>query len=126
MFHCERLAKACVVSPASVDPGSGGNLQIRFGYPDGARNGQFGQRLVGLDDVDLVDDETEAISHVDQRSHNRGPTWRRKNQANRIGLASNAQRMDLEGRLVRSDRRADFEHVRAEDLGSSTEVVGVV
>ena len=56
-----------------------------------------------------------------------GPGRRVEDEPDRVGPAADRQRVDLARRPVRGDRRADLEHVGAEDLGDRVaQVVGVV
>src|SRR6185437_4770927 len=126
VFGGERLAEACVVRAASVNPCGGGDFQIGAADPDGAGDGQLGQGFVWRDDVHFIDDHAEAIAHVHQGGVDRGAGGGGENQAHGIGLAANRKGMNFEGGLARGNRGADFEHVGAENLGLAGEIVGVV
>ena len=52
---------------------------------------------------------------------------RGEDQPHRVGLAADAQGMDLAGRLFRGQRRADLQHVGPQHHGPGRiEVIGVV
>ena len=62
-----RLAQDRVVRAAGIDPGGGGGLQVGPRLPEGPGHGQLGQRLRRGHDVDLVDEQAEAVAQVDDR-----------------------------------------------------------
>src|ERR1700678_3639626 len=114
------------MSSSGVDPGCGGDFEAWFSMPDCTGHGEIWQRLLRLNDIHLVDDHPEAVSHIDQRGHNPRTIWRGEDQANRVCLAADPERMHLQRWSVRCKRRAHFEHVRSENLRDAFEIVGVV
>ena len=88
--------------------------EVRRRLPHGAADGQV--RQVGRVDVlDDVRDEPEPVAHVAQRDDERGAGVGGEDQAHRVLLAADAERVHLEARLRGRQRRRDLEHVRAED-----------
>ena len=123
----QRLAEGGVVGAAGVDPGRGRDLEARARHPDRARRGQLRQRRVRGHHVDRVDDEAEAVAEVDERGVEGGALRHVEDEARRVGLAADPERVDLERGLPLGDRGADLEHVRPEHLRAlRVEVVGVV
>src|SRR5699024_3558556 len=61
-----------VVGGAGGEPALGGGREVRLRLPDGAGHRQVRQLLVGLDHVDHVRDQAEALAHVAQRHHHGG------------------------------------------------------
>jgi hypothetical protein len=68
------------------------------------------------DDIDFVDEQAEPVAEVKERRVERRAGRGVEHQARRIRLAADAQGVDLERGFALGDRRADFEHVRAQDL----------
>jgi len=94
------IAEAGVVRPAGIDPGRGGDLQVGARQPQGVRHRQFGQRRVGRDNIHHVRHQAEAIAQFDQRSADRGTGVGIEDQAQRVSLAANGQRQDLQPGLL--------------------------
>ena len=127
MLRSQRLAEAGVMRAAAVNPAGTGRLKIGPALPDRLGNRQLGHRLVGLDDVHFVDEQTEPVADVNQRRVQRRAGGRVENQPRRVGLAADAQRMDLQRRFAVGDGRTDFQHVRAENLlALRIEMIGVI
>ena len=79
------------------------------------------------DRLDLVHEQPEAGAEIDQARVESRPRWRIEDEADRIFLAADRERVNLERRLGGGDRRTDFEHVRAQNLMPiGREMVGVV
>lgn len=113
--------------PPHGEPRLGGGAEVGAGLPDGAGDRQVGQRLVRLDDVDLVGDQPEPVTHVGHADDDRRAGGGVEDQADRVLAAADAERVDLAGRGAGGDRGADLQHVRAEDqLPPGLQVVGVV
>ncbi|MCY1238004.1 hypothetical protein D9M72_507220 [compost metagenome] len=116
-----------MVRRAGGEPGRRGGGEVRFGRPQGPCHRQVGQRLVQVHHVDGIRHEAETVAHVGQRHHNSGAGVGVEHHADGVFLAADAQRVDLDARLGGGQRRADLQHVRAQDLFlPGGEVVGVV
>ena len=77
--------------------------------------------------LDFVDDQTEAIAKIDERSVEGSTRRRVEDESHRIFLAADAERMNLQLWLAGGDGLANLQHVRAEHLVPfRREVVGVV
>ena len=61
MVSGDRVAKACVVRAAGMDPGRGGNLEVRTRQPQGTRHRQMGERLIGRDHIYNIRHNAEAV-----------------------------------------------------------------
>ena len=121
------VVSAVWCGPAGGQPGLGRDGQARPGPPDGPGDRQVRQRRVGLDDVDLAGDQPEPVAEVGQAEDDRGTRRRVEHEPDRVGAAADRERVDLARGPVAGERRADLEHVGAEDLGDRVaEVVGVV
>src|SRR5664280_949309 len=114
-FRRDGVAETRVVRAAGQNPRRASALVVRPALPHRARDWQLRQLRV-LDDVDLVDHQTEAVAEVDQAGVERRPRRGVEHQAHRVFLAADAERMDLERRLAAGDARRDLEHMRAEHL----------
>ena len=64
MLGSERHTEASVMRAASQNPGCRSDFEIGLGNPHSSRDRQFGQRLVGWDDIYGVDDQAEAVAKV--------------------------------------------------------------
>ncbi len=122
----QRLAEARMVRPARIDPRRRRHPQTRLRQPHHPGHRQLRQRLIRLHHVNLIDNHPKPVAHIHQRRHNRRPARRRKHQPHRIRLPANPQRMHLQRRLPRRNRRANLQHVRAQNFGRPVEVVRVV
>ena len=112
---------------AGHQPGLGRGGQRRPRLPDGAGDRQLRQLLVGLDHVDLVDGQPEPVAEVGEADDDAGPgsaVKRSRTGSSRPPMPSGwISSVGCAGR----DRRADLEHVGAEDLLlARDQVVGVV
>jgi hypothetical protein len=96
MLHGEGLAEAGVVCTTGVDPSCCSDLEREPGKPDSAGYGQLGERLLGLDYVDLVDDHAKTITHIDERGDDGRTIECGEDEANGTGFTADAERMDLE------------------------------
>src|ERR1700677_4625922 len=96
MIHGQSLAEAGVMGASGVDPCCRGDLEAWLRMPYRAGHWQIWQWLLRLDDIHLVDDHAEAVSHIDQRGDDPRTAWRGEDQPNRVCLAANAKRMNLE------------------------------
>jgi len=63
----------------------------------------------------LVDDQPEAVAHVDDGSIEGGAGGGVEDQSDRIGLSADAERVDFAGRFAIGDGLADLQHVSAEN-----------
>src|SRR5271165_4185397 len=125
-FGRHAIAKAGVMRAAREDPGGAGRLEVGFAFPNRAGDRKFRQRWMA-DRRDLVHEQAEPGAEIDQAGVERRPCGRVEDESHRILLAADRQRVNLERRPGRGDRRADLEHVRAEHLMAIwREVVGVV
>ena len=118
-----------MVGAACTQPAFGGNLQIRLRLPQRTGAWQLVERAERFDHIDHIHEHTEPSTDVGERDHNRILLRSHsEHQANRIGLAADAERMDLETRLGDcAHRRRDLKHVRPHDhLVARGEVIGVV
>ncbi len=90
--------------------------------------GRRGSAAGGSMTSTVVDDHAEPVAEVGQRADDRRPGMRVEDEPDRIGLAADRQRVDLEARPAAGDRLAHLEHVRPEDevVAALVEVVGVV
>ena len=112
---------------ACLEPGGHGRLEVRLRSPHRAPHRKPGERLGRRDHLNDVGDEPEAVAHVGQRDDDARPGIRGEDEADRVLAAADGQRMDLQPRLGRRERRAYLEHVRAEDaLAARRQVIGVV
>ena len=82
--------------------------------------------MLRLYNVDIVQNQAEARSKIDDGGDHRRTGRRGKDQSHRIGLAANPQGMHLKRRSARGNGWADFKHVRSKHLRRVREVVGVV
>jgi len=116
-----------MVGPAGEQPALGGRGEVRRRLPHGPGHRQPGQRFVGLDDLDLVRGEAEAIPGV-RDAHDETPArGRGEHQPDGVLPVADPQRMDLAAGVLVGDGGADLEHVRPEDLRlARAEVVRVV
>ena len=119
---------AGVVGAAGGDPALHGGLQIRLRLPHGAGARQVLQGTLRLDDGDLVHEQTEALTLVGHGDDHGVGRLAGKHQADRVGLATDAQRVDRQLRLGDgADGRGDFQHVGTHvELVARLEVVGVI
>ncbi|MNI57728.1 hypothetical protein D3C73_1128090 [compost metagenome] len=124
----QRLGEHRVVGAARQDPGFGSGRQRGLGPPDGARHRQLGQRVRLFHGVHLIDQQAEAIAHVDQAGIDCRAGRSRENQPRRICLATNTERLDIQQRFrLLGDRRADLQHMRADhQIVARLEVIGVI
>ena len=105
-----------VVRAAGLEPafGCGGQVGVRF--PDRASDREPWQGFVGFDDVDDVADQAEAVAEVTDTEDDSGTGGGVEDQADRVFAVADAEWVDLDPRSAGGDRRADLEHVGAEDL----------
>ena len=118
-----------VVRTTGGDPALNGGLQARLRLPDGAGARKLLEGALRLNDVDDVHEQAEAFANVGHGDHDGvlgGLAG--EDQADRVGLAADAQRVDLQLRLGDgADGRGNLEHVGAHvELVALGEVVGVV
>ncbi|MFM1944672.1 MAG: hypothetical protein RI897_3654 [Verrucomicrobiota bacterium] len=97
VFRGEGLTEAGVVGAAGVDPAGSGGGEIGVGIPEGAGYGEFGQGLVGFDDVDRICDKAEAVPHIDEAGIEAGAGGRIEDESGGVGFASDTEGMDFEG-----------------------------
>ena len=79
-------------------------------------DGELGQRLVRLYDVDLVGDQPEPLTKITDAEHRGWAAGCREYQPDRILAVTDGERVNLHPRTIASDRWADLEHVCTEDL----------
>ncbi len=116
-----------MVGAARRQPRLGGRREVGPGLPHRACDGQVRQLLVRRDDVDHVGREAEPVAHVGERHDDTRSGVGVEDQADRVLLATDAERVHLESRPRGRQGRADLEHVSAEDLlVARYQVVGVV
>ena len=115
-----------VVRGARRQPARRRGRKVGRGLPHCTSHGKV--RQVGSGDVlDDVGDEAEPVAHVAHRDDDGRAGVGREDQAHRVVLAADAERVDLEAGLLAREGRRDFEHVGTEDLlVAGNEVVGVV
>ena len=113
--------------PPASSQASAATLRPGLGSQRARATGRRGRSSGGLHDVDLVEDEPEALAEVEEADDDAGAGPRGEDQPHRVRPATDRQGMDLACRPAVGDRRADLEHVGAQDLRSvRTQVVGVV
>ncbi len=82
-----------MVRASGTQPRLGGDGEVRFGRQS-ARTGSSWQILRG-DQLDLVEDEPEAVAEVEQRHQHRRAGCRREHEPHGVGLAPDRERVDL-------------------------------
>src|SRR5579864_1096202 len=97
----------------SRNPSGRGNFEIRLGYPYASCHRQLGKRVLRGDKRYFIDDQPEAVPHVDYGSVNSLTTRRREYQAHWVSFATNGKRMDLGSGPFVGDRGANLQHVSA-------------
>src|SRR5450631_1127556 len=113
--------------PACEEPSLTSTLEIWARYPNCARHRELRHRVLDLHGVDLLHDESHPAAHVDERCGDCRPRRRVEDETAGGFLTADTERMDLERRLRVTDRRAHFEHVRAQDaLFAFDQMVGVL
>ena len=65
--------------------------------------------------IDRIADEAETIAEVSDRAVDAFAISAREDEAGRVILAADVERMDFDARLVAGNRRVNLEHVSAED-----------
>ena len=69
ILRCDVVGEAAVVSAAGENPRTGTDLEVRLWNPQGVGNRELRQWF-RFDAVYIVDDESEAVAHVDYRCRN--------------------------------------------------------
>src|ERR1700761_5610830 len=83
--------------------------------------------MFGFYGFDFVDDEAEAIAHVDDGCVDGGTCGGVEDETNGVGFAAYAEGMDLAGHGAIGDRFTDLEHMGAEDhLVTRFEMIGII
>ena len=85
-------------------------------FPDRASDREPWQGFVRFDDVDDIADQAEAVAEVTDTENDSGTGGGVEDQADRVFAVADAEWVDLDPRPAGGDRRADLEHVGAEDL----------
>src|SRR6185437_8905552 len=81
----------------------------------------------GFYGFDFVNEEAEAVAHVDDGCVDGGSGGGVEDQANGVGFTADAERMDLAGYGTVGDGFADLEHVGAEDqFVTRFKMIGIV
>src|SRR5690606_742949 len=99
VFWSEVLAVAGVVRAAGKYPGSAAGVHIRIWFPEHTGNWKFREVMLGFHGFDFVDQQPEAVAHVDYGRIDRRSTTAVEHQAHRVGFAPNPKRMNFTGRL---------------------------
>ena len=122
------MAEDGMVRATGDDPGFRSGTQIRLRFPQGVGHRQLRQIVRRRDGFNGIDQQTEAISQIDQAGDNRRAGLGIEDQTRRIRFAADTQRLDVEDRFLSgSDRRAHFQHMRTEhQVVAVVEVVGVI
>ena len=71
------------------------------GTPDGMGDRELRHRLVGLDEVDCVEHEAEALAEVGEADDDAGPRVGGEHEPHRVLARADAQRVDLDARHCR-------------------------
>src|SRR5580704_677013 len=82
--------------------------------------------MLRWDHIDLIHDQTKSGSHINYRCIHSFSRGCGKYQAHRIGFATDRKRMDLRPRLFVRDRWTHLQHVSAQHLCPTFQVIGVV
>ncbi len=127
-FTTDGGGHAGVVGAAGGDPALDGGLQVRLRLPDGAGAREFLEGALRGDDGDFVHEQAEAFALVGHGDDDGVTGLAGEDEADRVGLAADAERVDGQLRLFDgADGRGDLEHVGAHvELVARSEVVGVV
>ena len=104
-----------VVAAASMDPLRRTLLEADFRRPELLCNRQMRRLGLSLAAVDRVADEAEAIAEIRDRTVDTVAVSAREDEAGRVVLTTDVERMDFDARFVAGNRRVDLEHVCAKD-----------
>ena len=124
----QRLAEDGMVRATGEDPRFGGGVEIRQRFPQGIRHRQIRQIVRRFHRFNTVHQQAEAIAEIDQAGVDRRARFGGEDQTRRIGLAADAEILHVQRRFfVESDRRAHFQHMRAEhQVVAILKVIGVI
>src|SRR5664279_2203504 len=116
-----------VVRTARGEPALGGGREVRHRAPYGAGHRELRHRVGHTNDLDLVRDEAQPIAQVAQPERHAGTGSGIEHESYGVGTVADSEGVDLHTWLRCRDRRADLEHVCAEDqLVARLKVVRVV
>ena len=125
-FGGDRVAVTGVVGAPGIDPCGTGGLEVGLTFPHGAGDREVGHRG-NLDGSYLVNQEAETVAEVDEGGVEGLASRGVEDEANRVLLATDTERVDFDFGFSRGDSRADFEHVRTEDLVAlGRHVIGII
>ena len=99
-----------VVAAASMDPLRRTLLEADFRRPELLCNRQMRRLGLSLAAVDRVADEAEAIAEIRDRTVDTVAVSAREDEAGRVVLTTDVERMDFDARFVAGNRRVDLEH----------------
>ena len=95
----ERVRKCRMVRAACEYPRMRRRLEIGLRSPKCTSNGQLWQIRLWFDAIDLIDNHTETIAHVNYRCRQARAFVCSEHQPRRVGFAADAKRMDFDTRL---------------------------
>src|SRR5699024_7972846 len=127
LLCCQVIGERCMMSAACQDPGLSSCLKIGLRCPESSRNWKLRHRFLYFFAFYVINDQTEPIAQIDQRSCDSLSCFRSKYQSCRIFPVSHGKRLTLNADRSLCDSRAYFQHMGFQDaLFSRNQVICIV
>ena len=112
---------------ACQDPCLCAGIEIRFRSPEVCGSRELRHRFFILLALNIVDDQTETVAQINQRSGNAVAFFGSENKAGRIFTVAHRERLAFDADRALGDGRADFQHVRFQNtLFAVHQIVGII